>query len=446
MIKSKLKCLLITFFDVKGLVHYDFVPEGQTINQHYYLDVLRRLREAMKLPLFWAVTCTAIAFTYGAPSSSRILRLANTSNAFGFEVCRRLEKSGNLVICPYSISIAMGMVYLGSGGNTAAELQQVLRYAESGLLGESVHAAFSETAAQLGQRHAGEESTFRSANAVMVQNGHGGLMPFYREKLLSQYGASVDEVDFSEDGLEILTQLNAWVRARTDINTFLKEPFEADTRVALLNAVRFKGKWQTRFDDRVTVPDTFYAHGRVPKTVPMMQMKQRLPYDISVRLDSYVLVLPYASNMSMVIFLPRERSGLEVLERIMTPTLFYNALSDLKEILVQIALPRFKMEADQELMPLLQNMGLRDVFDPTRANLTMLAKRAKGLSVSRVVSKTIIEVNEEGTKASGVTGVSAGVRIGGPLHDLFRADHPFLFFIKDDATNLVLFMGRVVDP
>ncbi|NXP46107.1 SPB8 protein, partial [Heliornis fulica] len=188
------------------------------------------------------------------------------------------------------------------------------------------------------------------------------------------------------------------------------------------------------------------------KPVQMMYQKGMFKLGYIEEIGAQVLELPYAQKtLSMIILLPGDvadgsTSGLEQIESTMTyeNLMLWASSEHMFETRVEVYLPRFKLEDTFNLNEVLQDMGMTDIFTETKADLSAMSY-SKSLVMSNVVHKTYVEVNEEGTIASAGTGaVIVGRSL--PLTELFIADHPFLFFIRHNPTNTILFFGKLCSP
>jgi serpin B len=161
------------------------------------------------------------------------------------------------------------------------------------------------------------------------------------------------------------------------------------------------------------------------------------------------LEIPYKSqDLSMIIFLPNDRSGLAGLEQSLTDT---NAQQWLSHLLpatkVIVTIPKFKMTQQFELGATLSAMGMPQAFAGSADFSGMTGKR--DFAISEVIHKAYVDVNEEGTEAAAATGITMRTMAMRPVElapPVFRADHPFVFIIRDNRSASMLFMGRVADP
>jgi serpin B len=217
--------------------------------------------------------------------------------------------------------------------------------------------------------------------------------------------------------------------------------------MVLVNAIYFKGTWATPFPESSTRPDKFYAQPDTAFTVPFMHKRGQFRYGENNQLQ--LLALPYiGQQLEMVVLLPRSRDGIGPLESSLTPASLAAWTSGMRNQQVDVALPKFKMASGFSLAQALKAMGLNDAFDPDRADFSGMDGRAHWLYLSAVLHKAYIEVNEKGTEAAAATVLRGflGAKHVPERSREFRADHPFLFLIRDSATGSILFMGRVMKP
>ncbi|NXX13026.1 OVALX protein, partial [Podargus strigoides] len=231
------------------------------------------------------------------------------------------------------------------------------------------------------------------------------------------------------------------------IQDFL-EPGSIDlnTRLVLVNAIFFKGIWKIPFKKEDTREFPFSVTKQESRPVQMMCLNSTFKVAVVAAEQMKILELPYASGeLSMLVLLPDDVSGLEQLENIIS----FEKLTEwtnpnvMKKKRVKVYLPRMKMEQKYNLTSVLMSLGMTDLFSPS-ANLSGMSS-AKTLKISEATHEVHMEVNEEGTEMAGSTGVMGDIKHSFEFEEV-RADHPFLFFIKHNPSNIILFFGKYCSP
>ena len=366
------------------------------------------------------------------------------NSKFSADLYAKLRRqSGNLFFSPFSISAMLAMTYAGARGQTAEQLATVLHLpadqaktqAGFGALIKGFHFGVQARGYQLDM-----------ANGLWTQKGYTFLRSF-AETLRLDYGADVSEVDFSGDAEGARAGLNAWVENRTHgkiKDLFPPGALESQTRLVLADAIYFKGRWARQFRIEQTQDAPFTVPTNRKITVAMMQQVGSFTY-----LDNgsfQALELPYqGGKLAMCVFLPRKVDGLAEFEKALTAEKLAEWIARLQQKTVLVALPKFKITTAFDLNRDLAEMGMPLAFG-TEADFSGMNGKSKDLFLSRVVHKAVVEVNEEGTEAAAATGGGV-VALSVPRPPLdFRADHPFLFLIRDTGSGAVLFMGRLENP
>jgi serpin B len=373
-------------------------------------------------------------------------RLVADNNAFAFDLYARLaSEQGNLFLSPASISTALAMTYAGARGQTADEMARTLHFQVDQ---EHLHPACA--ALLRGWQGEGKKRAYQLsvANALWGQKGLG-FLPAFLDLTHKNYGAGLVEIDFVGNPTLARKTINDWVEQQTQqkIKDLLQPahitPF---TRLVLTNAIYFKGDWARAFTKGMTTQQDFHVTPDQKVKVPLMH--QRKSYNYLAGDDFQALELPYAGNeLSMIVLLPRKLDGLAALEKTMTADRFATLARQLKPAQVDLFLPRFKMTKDFSLGTTLAAMGMPSAFSPERADFSGMTSEEK-LFISHVIHKAFVDVNEEGTEAAAATAVILARPAAAPVHDFqtFRADHPFLFLIRDNQSGSILFLGRVSNP
>uniref|UniRef100_A0A671K746 Serpin B6 n=1 Tax=Sinocyclocheilus anshuiensis TaxID=1608454 RepID=A0A671K746_9TELE len=361
------------------------------------------------------------------------LSAANTQ--FSLKLFKKISggnTSGNVFYSPISISSALAMVSLGAKENTAA---QMFEPAPGQKTEDQIHSSFNKLMSEL--KKPGAPYVLSLANRLYGEQSYQ-----FVEKFLSDakryYEAGLEEVDFKKNSDAARVDINKWVEKNTQgkIKDLVPQgTIDAMTRLVLVNAIYFEGNWEEKFPKDATRDGQFKLN------------KVRF----HLLMNSQVLELPYVGkNLSMLIILPNEiqdeTTGLQKLEKALT----YEKLMEwtrpevMHQQEVEVSLPRFKMEETYDMKSLLISMGMEDVFDGQKVNLSGMSPN-NDLVVTKVIHKAFVEVNEEGTEAAVANGiVMEGCSLWIP--PVFNADHPFLFFIRHNRTKSILFYGRFCSP
>jgi serpin B len=367
------------------------------------------------------------------------------NNAFALNLYAELSKEeGNLFFSPSSISTALAMTYAGARGNTATQMANTLHFT---LSQERLHPAFSELMKDLEADPQRSDYQLSIANALWGQTGY----KFYDEFMnitKSYYDAGFKEVDFKNKTEETRQIINSWTEDKTNnkIKDLIKPGILNNfTRLVLTNAIYFKGKWQFQFDAKNTQNSTFTLLNGEEIQVPMMKQTKEFNYIENGMLQ--IIEMPYVGDkLSMVILLPKKIDGLKQIEGSLTQGNLNNWLSNLRNREVIVSLPKFKMTSEFELNEVLKSLGMVDAFT-MQADFSGMTPDPIGLYISNVLHKAFVDVNEEGTEAAAATAVVMKLRgIMPEPKPVFRADHPFIFIIRDMQSGSILFMGRVTDP
>jgi serpin B len=392
-------------------------------------------------------SCSA---TLAAPPSSNAAdktEAVSGSNAFAVDLYAQLRSQpGNLFFSPESISTAFGMAYAGARGQTAAEMQHVFHFT---LPPDKLHPAMGALLNQMNAAH--KDYELRVADALWAQQD-ANFLPDYLKLVQSDYGAGFNRVDFKSSAESVRQTINAWVEKHTNAKiTNLIGPgvLNATTRLVLTNAIYFKGNWEDPFEEDSTQKEEFHLSSSKWVMAPLMHRTGSYSYYDGGTFQE--LDLPYAGNeMSMVVLLPKQTDGLPALEKSFTSNTTGDWLGKLEPAdKVILTFPRFTMTQQFELSSALSAMGMAQPFTNSADFSGMTGK--PDFNISAAIHKAYIDVNEKGTEAAAATSiVMEATAMRKPFPEpppiVFRADHPFLFFIRDTKTGAILFLGRVTDP
>jgi len=364
-------------------------------------------------------------------------------NKFSFDLYKKLKdenKEENLFYSPASISIALAMTYAGARGDTEKQMANVLNFT---LPQDRLHPAYSKLIENL---KSNKDYELIIANALWLQKDYKFLQKFLNT-MEKYYKGGFNEVDYAANPEGARIKINDWVSRETKekIKDILKpEDITRLTRLVLTNAIYFKGKWQTEFDKKSTRDEDFYLINGQKTKVKMMYQKNTFNYYENNNLQ--LLEIPYKGNkISMVIILPKV-GKFKTVENMMDEKKLQEWLKNAMKTKVKAYIPRFKFTQRFNLSKNLYDMGMEDAFNHAAADFSGIDGE-RGLYISKVIHKAFVDVNEEGTEAAAATAVIIDTKALVLTEELvFKADHPFIFLIRDKETRSILFMGRVMDP
>ncbi|NP_001187426.1 leukocyte elastase inhibitor [Ictalurus punctatus] len=376
--------------------------------------------------------------------------LSRANSAFALDLYRAISAEnpdGNLFFSPLSVSAALSMVYLGARGTTADEMAKVLSFSSI----PDVHTHFKTLNSAINSPKA--SYILRLANRLYGEKTFS-FSSEYVSSTLKLYQADMQAVDFIGASEESRKLVNHWVEEKTEgkIKDILQSgTVTAMTRLALVNAIYFKGKWKNVFNTEHTKEMPFKINQNETKPVQMMYQTKKFLFNYVDEYRLQVLDLPYVEEeLSMVVLLPQESEDgsdpLQKLECELTVDKLLEWTNQEKmdrwtDIIVH--LPKFKLEEQYSLKDILNKMGMSSLFQASAADLTGMSSKG-GLFVSSVTHKAFVEVNEEGTEAAAATAVMVNFCMARGEH--FMADHPCLFFIRHNPTKSILFFGKYRGP
>ena len=365
------------------------------------------------------------------------------ANAIAFKFySKEAVKPGNIFFSPYSIHTAFAMAYEGARGKTAKEIGEVFSFpARTADLRSSLESLKKELAA------AAKGAEFSQANSFWAQEDYK-FLPAYLKTLRGAYGAEARQVNFKDKAEEARGEINGWTETRTKgkiKDLFPEGALNPLSRLVLVNAVYFKGTWQTPFNKDLTSDMDFTNAGGEKVKVKMMAAAGTRQAEYAENEELQALRLPYkGGGLSMLVLLPREGKNLADTEKELSGEKLESLRKSLAEQKVKVFLPKFTFRSGFILNDALAGLGMPAAF--TEAADFSGMDGTNRLYIQKAFHKAFVEVNEEGTEAAAATGVAMGLKSMAFDFALFRANRPFLFFIEDSKTGLLLFMGRMEDP
>jgi len=368
--------------------------------------------------------------------------LIQADNAFGLELFREVvgseDDTKNIMVSPLSVSLALAMTYNGADGTTREAMEETLHL--SGLTVEEINNSYKNLIHAM--INLDPKVTLDIANSIWYRDNFY-VEPDFLDVNQTYYNAEVTPLDFTDPAS--LDIINEWVAENTNdkIKKIIDEIDPLDV-MFLINAIYFKGIWTYQFDPEMTTNLPFYLADGTTEDVPFMIMEADMMYFQNEFFKA--IELPYGKgDFSMIVMVPlNDNCADDVIDQMSAENLdswfsgFY-----LREGL-DIHLPTFRFEYEKSLKEILRTLGMAIAFLPGEADFSKINPYFD-LFISEVKHKTFVEVNEEGTEAAAVTSVTITLTSVEPP-DIFEANQPFLFLIKENTSNALVFMGKVALP
>ena len=392
---------------------------------------------------------TPVPFATSAETQS----VVTANNAFALDLYQKLkDQPGNLFFSPYSISAALAMTSAGARGQTEMEMTNALHF---DLPPEKLRPAFNALAGRMDSIQRWNRIVLKSANSLWCQKDYHFSDVFL--KLVGEnYFAEAKSVDFQNAGGAAADEISRWLDEKTNHkipSCIAPGQLTPATRLALCDAIYFKGKWLYQFKRKDTQPSPFQVTTNETVTVPMMWQSAHFKHARSEDNSVEMLELPYiGQDLSMVILLPTrneylpdgEHNDVYDLELKLTAEnlrIWLAKLDQANPHETSVHLPRFTTTSSFNLATELKALGMTSAFGD-KADFSGM-DGTKNLYLSDVFHKAFVEVNETGTEAAAVTLALAKLK---GMDESFIVDHPFIFLIRDNGSGSILFLGRIIDP
>jgi serine protease inhibitor len=371
--------------------------------------------------------------------------IVESDNKFGLKLFREIVKQdedSNVFISPLSISMALGMTFNGAEDSTEEAMRNVLELA--GLTEQEINESYRGLINLLTQLD--PKVIFEIANSIWYRKG----LPVKQEFInLNQtyFDAEIAALDF--DKPDASKTINDWVDEKTHgkITEIIEPPISPEMVMFLINAIYFKGTWTCEFDEEATQEDWFTLPDNSQVQCQMMRQEKEFSYfenDLFQAID-----LPYGNQkFSMTIFLPKLEVEVDSLISQFNQENWDNWLGSFETGSGKLFLPKFTLEYKIKLNDVLTALGMGIAFNPALADFSGIAEvnPLANLYISKVLHKTYIKVDEEGTEAAAVTSVEVGITSMPPAGFVMRVDRPFVFAIRENHSQTILFMGKIVEP
>lgn len=366
-------------------------------------------------------------------TTNDIAPVATAEQQFALDILRAVPATDtNVVLSPSSLATALAMLQLGAAGTTRDEIAHVLHTGHLSSQQQALGwAALTRSLADTG--------VLESANSVWQQHGLQ-LTNTFMTQLARYFQAGVWQVDFARHPDAATTAINTWCSEHTHGRiTKLFESLDPSTVLVLANAEYFKAAWKYKFDAKLTYHEPFFKADGSKTSVPFLHSTGHARFLVTK--SFYAAQLPYSGERFAAQFIAPISGTLSALITQLTA-------ADLTAIdrapvvpEARFAAPKFTIATFTELIPALQQLGMHAAFG--NADFSAMTPHG-GLSVSQVVQRDYLEVDEEGTEAAAVTGIVISTSGLAGMQPVF--DKPFLFLVRDTVTGVILFAGQIVDP
>ncbi|KAK6967366.1 antitrypsin-like isoform X1 [Biomphalaria glabrata] len=390
------------------------------------------------MKLIYAVIVAVIGQLVSADQQQQ-LALSSASSDFSQRLYQKVAlNEPSIVYSPYSIHSALTMTSLGARGDTETEMKNTLGITS---LGNSVHTIYKELIEQI---NSVTDVELNTANAIFV-NPDFQIVPKFTRDTTESYSAQTANIDLSANGGPE-KPINDYVSNKTKNiiqNILLPGTIDDDTVMLLINTIFFNGTWESTFDEHQTRNQDFNQLPYVVKQVEMMtdDRNANIKRDAVKKVD--VAELPFkGGRFSFYIALPHAVDGITDLEQLLVqPANVKQLFTGLTNIRVRLSIPKFKTETTLSLNNPLKDLGIRKAFIKNAANFSGIT--SADIFISEVLHKAVIEVKETGTVAAAATvGKLVFESLPLPPRERFTADHPFVYFLRDNQTGQILFQGK----
>lgn len=374
--------------------------------------------------------------------SSSEMQIIEADNSFGIKLFKNINvetPDSNVFISPLSISMALGMTYNGAAGRTEEEMRNTLEFGDLSM--SEINESYESLIELL--RGIDSDVDFNIANSIWYRDDWTFKQDFFG-RCNEYFDARVSGLDFTQNE-KAKDTINGWVDKNTngkieDIVDYVDPVYDV---MFLINAIYFKGNWTYQFNEEDTKDGVFYLPGGNTKACKLMQIESDFKYFADSLLQA--IDIPYGNgNYSMTVILPRSGVDIDDLIAGLTQEKWDEWINGLNENTLTLVLPKLKLEykIEDKLEEVLTDMGMGIAFDERQADFSGMSEDVD-LFIDKIIHKTFLEVNEEGTTAAAATAVDMGFTSVGLT---MNVNKPFIFAIKENHSGTILFIGKIVEP
>lgn len=415
------------------------------------------------LMLLLILVSISLNFVFSSSEEEPLYTLTLSQTAFAVDMYDKIAGllgEDNFIFSPYSLNIALAMVYAGAEGDTEQQMKEAMHFS---LSETELYETISDLRNTLASRSEIPENMYRYehyteppqlfhlniANRLWLQDDYN-IQQNYLDLLENYFNVGLGMVDFSGNMDHAIETINKWVSDQTQEKIpelIPRGALDQLTRFVITNAIYFKANWADQFNEYNTHPETFYLING--EEIEIAMMEQERSYRYTRREDYQAIAIPYeGSDVVMMVLMPDEGKFHQV-ENSLEAEDYAQLYNQTRGQLVELLLPRWKYRTSSVLSNVFQELGMVDAFSPSRANFSDITNE-EDIFIGCVIHEAYIKVNEEGTEAAAATAIgmagAAGPGQDPPQPIVFKVDHPFIYYIFDIDTQSILFMGRVMNP
>ncbi|QAA33839.1 serpin family protein [Clostridium manihotivorum] len=359
----------------------------------------------------------------------------DSASSFSFSMFKQLSKEKNALYSPTSLYLALGTVLNGTDGDTKTQLLKAL--SKYGLTENDINLYNKNLIADLSK----DKKVLNISNSIWYDDKFAINKDFLKATK-TYYNTSAYKLDLQK--ADTVETMNKWVSNSTNnkINKIV-DNIDHNTTMLLFSSVYFDNQWKHAFPKENTHKGNFLAGNNSAIETDFMS-EENIVRNLSNSVEQ-IVALPYKDdNFSFVAMMPKDNTDIRTYIANLDDDVITSKINSLKSSEVTVNLPKFKVEFGKELNNELSSLGIKDLFDAGKANLNKMSEDKEGLFVKKITQNSYLSLDENGTKAASVTKVE--ITKSAILSNLITFNHPFVYAIVDNHTNLPIFMGVMDDP
>ncbi|KAM9846364.1 serpin H1a [Aulostomus maculatus] len=373
--------------------------------------------------------------------SAHATTLADNSVNLAFSLYQNMAKEKsveNILISPVVVASSLGLLALGGKASSASQVKTLLNAAS--LRDEQLHSGLAELLTEVSDPKI-RNVTWNISNRLYGPSSINFAEDFVKNSK-KHYKCDHSKINL-RDKKSAVNSINEWVAKSTNgkLPEVTKDVEKTDGAM-IINAMFFKPHWDEQFHHKMVDNRGFMVSRSYTVSVPMMHRTAICGFYNDATDKLSLLSMPLAHKKSTVVFImPHHVEPLERLEKMLTKKQLDMWMGKLQQIAVAVSLPKVSMEVSHNLQKHLEELGLTEAMDKSKADLSNISGK-KDLYLSSVFHATAMEWDTDGNEID--TSIFGTDKLKNPK--LFYADHPFVFLVKDQKTNSILFIGRMVRP